>query len=228
MKESIETIKRLWQNPRYKSLIKLGFWLVFFSIVILMIRGANQMSNYSNNSDISTQSDKVKDLANYQNYEFTITITDSNNLITKLVGTYYQNKHYFTCNDKTYYYDGKTLYEVDELNHNLVKIDIVPWQLILYVWDHTIIDDYISQAIPDSETTYNDGNTVNKYHYDTESDILFVKDISTNKSNGIINRIEMNIQQDTLYNVIIDYQHINNIASFNIDYSNFNIIEKSD
>lgn len=93
-------------NPQTKAVISLGFWLLFFIIIIMFARGTN-------NRKIENNGDFIKTSVN--SYEYTY--TDDENVI---YGKVYGNKHLFNMSNHKYYYDGKDVYELNNFDFNKV------------------------------------------------------------------------------------------------------------
>lgn len=125
MKEKYQKFKILWANPKYKAMIKLGGWVVFFIIFFAVAAVTSKMPD--------KKVVKSEEIVNY-------TIMKNNLLNSNLNIKYVINNYYIEgiikdnvltgtleTNDLTtkIKYDGTNLYEVkkdvDTLNNNLMN-----------------------------------------------------------------------------------------------------------
>lgn len=123
IKETKKKLDKLCENPRYKALIKLGFWTVFIIIIAAIVRTKSQITKpveplifEKNNIAIK------KSLKEIKNYEATI-IINHEEIIEKTITenketTIYNNQIYETYENtpdiinKTKYFNPENIYEL--------------------------------------------------------------------------------------------------------------------
>lgn len=104
IKESgvITKYKDLRSNPQTKAIISLGFWLLFFFVIILFTRSTTRVS-----SNLSKKE-------NIYSYEFTYS-----NDVNVIFGKSYNDEKLYTILNQKYYYKDNIIYNVD--GHNLTE-----------------------------------------------------------------------------------------------------------
>lgn len=71
-KSKLEKFKEIWANPRYKALIKLGLYAVFFLTLFLI---AHISSLVNKNNVPKKKSTNVIDVSKYESYKYIYTLT---------------------------------------------------------------------------------------------------------------------------------------------------------
>ena len=111
-KERKQKVKDFLAVKRNKALVKLGFYFLFFLIIILYIRFASRKTTYVPSPSLpDTITTSISNI-NIDNYEFDINY-QINDEIYHIKGQKYGDKYSFTYNDALYYYD-KDLYMIGD------------------------------------------------------------------------------------------------------------------
>lgn len=119
----VSKILEIWKNRRYRGLIILGLWFIFFFFVIMLLRVSAR-----NNQNTPQQTIKTVPniLENIKNYEFQYDITQDD-ITYSINGSYIDDETLFTYNENTYFIKDK-IYIVnnEELQEveNPIEIDI--------------------------------------------------------------------------------------------------------
>lgn len=115
MKEKVSFKEKFnnWYVPRKKTLIKLGFWLLYITLVVIFVRSLISNQNENNVTNLS----KVEQLKTMNNYSFECYYND-----VFYTGVKKDNIEEITIEDKKYYYDG-TWYEIKD--EEKIEIDEV-------------------------------------------------------------------------------------------------------
>jgi len=231
-KENYNKIKKLYDNRRYRALVILGFYAIFFIIVIAMI-------NMSKTEVINKDYEELTTLEKFgkiNNYEYTYKIEqtiDGEIIHHNIDGKRNINKEIFTIenNMNTYYIDNNEIYVVRD--NNKEKVDN-PLNINIWAFQPNNISDFLKSSVLQSTTTDYQNNTIENtyalplryfvkfyFNYEMEDEERFVSIIVTEKNDNII-KIEMdftNIDMSNDYN-IFDY----NKLEFN--YKNIGNVEK--
>lgn len=149
----IQKILEIWGNPRYRSLIILGLYAIFFTFVIMYIRSLNDNSLKS--PKVIDIMEEYKNMDNYQ-YRATIKNTDTKVLIGKVDGSNqilnYNNKDYYIVNDKIYTKEDKYI----ELDEKFLEFDI--WKI-----DPELVNKLLEKGEINSKTEFTDGISAKNY-----------------------------------------------------------------
>ncbi len=118
----ISKIIEIWKNRRYRGLIILGFWFVFFFFVIMLLRvSVKNQENFE--ASIKTIPEILE---NIKNYEFSYEITNDD-INYNINGLYIDNETLFIYNENTYFIKDK-IYIVNNEQlqevENPIEIDI--------------------------------------------------------------------------------------------------------
>jgi len=210
MKEKINKIKELWKIPRYKALLKLVFFGIFFLFIYLFIL---IVSLVNGKTEIITKTT----LENYNemtSYEYTYNINyilNNETLQKKITGTKYNNENIFKILSNKYYIENNFIYDYNtkEVINNLNEYDLLNLET-------NKISELINSSTDKNVTKYNDGKI--KTEYKNENIILI-----TYEENNYIYKIDLDLttllndtnKKITYYNIEINYDNINNITSYN-------------
>ena len=85
IKEFFSKLRELWRIPKFKGIVQLVFWFIFFLVIALIFR-----SKDNNIPDV-----KVDTSVN--SYEYNYQYKEDNNIID-ISGTYYKDKQVFYMN----------------------------------------------------------------------------------------------------------------------------------
>lgn len=151
----IQKFLELWQVPRYRSLIILGLYIIFFVIVISSIK----MQNSNNIKNISIPAvDIMTNYKNMDNYQYNVTIKNDDTVT--LSGKVYKNNQTLLCNDNNYYITNNKIYikqeKYIEQTEKLFEFDI--WK-----FNPVFISNLIEKGIMESKTEFSDGIIAKSY-----------------------------------------------------------------
>lgn len=201
MKNVIENIKEISKKPNGNAIMFFGFYLVFFIILFLVIRGTgNKESLFQEYEKGDTTSSSFNGILS-KNYMFDYKI-NIDGVIYDYYGKRNDNKFSFKFNGNDYYYgDGVVLIN----NGTWVRCDN-PLITAISINEDNFMD-VINSASYDSKTEYEDGrvnynllistNTLNKILNDRDTDYDEVPNsiiISTDKDN-IVNKMELKLNK---------------------------------
>lgn len=226
--EYVKKIIELWNNPRYRSLLVLGLYVIFFAVIIASINSSTP--NISNNSN-----NKIDIIGTYKkmdNYRYKAIIKNENEEI--LIGDVYENKHKITYDNNSYYYNNVYLYKQEENKYKVFNDKLFEFE----IWRLTpsLINDLKQKGNFESKTEYTDGKVANTYKIsvvdfikmyfgdDTEGDGFI--SLTLHEDSERIIKVELDLtpvykqnqfanQYD--YKVTIEYDMINQISPIIVD-----------
>lgn len=230
----IKKFKELWAVPRYRAMIKLGLWVVFFIFVSLYINSLEYVKKgYTNTNDDNEDKEIIEKFKEMNNYNFELTYSGKEKIT--LSGKSYSNRVALTTTNKTYYLENNNLYsikdgfieeKVDQAYIPLTNFYLRPSDIynlislgkldeeIKKVQDNTIINKYLvtNKAIlkhyQDIELQDDDDSSIVVTTYEKNDQIdKVIIDFTTFK------RYEQNYN-DEEYVVTIEYSEINNVLPF--------------
>ena len=226
MKDKINKFLELWHDPKYKSLIKIGLYLLFILILILIVRvkkatyKPNRINNQQNTNINKTIVDKIDSM---KNYEYEIVLNINNNTDT-LKGIKY--------NDINEFENIKTSEKYEIKDNIIYKKGTNEKQDLFYINFNNLslanIKTYLTDENKKSEISYNN-NEIKKEYNIVDFNIInekyankFVK-LNTYENENYIYKIELNIidlmkEKDKNiinYNITINYNNINQIKNYN-------------
>ncbi|MBP3921041.1 MAG: hypothetical protein J6D28_05705 [Bacilli bacterium] len=218
LKEKKQSFDILWDNPRYKSIIKLSIWFILILILSLVVRisNNNEPNKPVQNPDIKETTPKQQ-LQKINNYEAIINI-DEQTLTTKKTN----NKELITYQNNTYYYENNNLI-IGEYNEFIFKtLFFNPNNIYLLI--ENIDEEYT--------TKYKDGTYITNYKVPTK---IFIKNYNNNyieteefinitlEGNKETNKITINLNNIQLIeptininNITINLNNVNNIQEINV------------
>lgn len=204
-------VKESWRDPRKKAIIKLSAYMVFFLVVILMIKGSRSLPNLD-------ESPKVDN-----NYRFTYTLND--NIIVN--GNYDQDIIRYELERQVYYIYDNIYYKLVEntLVNNVnpgLKID----KFLL-----NRLESYLSNSEELYKTEFKDGSIKKGYQMTVEN-FAFIYD---NKE--IIDKNYIDFSVTTSDNQVVEimfnlapyfrnYYNIQSDYNLKISFSDFNSADK--
>lgn len=228
----VKKFLELWNTPRYRSLIILGLYFIFFVFVIATIR-----SGYKNNTTTSvTKKDVLEEYRLLDNYQYKMTIeTDTNKT---LIGQVYKDKQTFTYNNENYYISyGKVYIKNDtyeEIDMPLLDFDV--WR-----FTPTFITNLRLSGKLDATTEYADKSISKTYlvpikvyrdnYYDIDYESGVVSDLEESikltiyQNDTKVTKVELDLTSvysnedtsDSHYFVTIEYEFENQISPIIID-----------
>ena len=210
MKEKINTFKKLWAIPRYKAIIKLILFGIFFLSLYIIMQIMIILSNPSDNKPVKIKvienvsaTDNFKNMSSYE-YTYEINYILNNQNLSKLItGTKYNNKNVFKILNNKYSISNDLIYD----SNNNVVTNLCEYDLINLL-PNNLVNLFVGEK---TETKYSDGKV--KIEYDK---------ITIYEENNYITKIELDLTDEvskinnkiTYYSIIITYSNINNISSF--------------
>lgn len=189
-KSTWKIIKEIWKNPRYRSLITLGIYIVFF-ILIITILGVRDDSS-SDNSDV-IYSDSLKNLYNMTDYEYEYRIKYQNSTgvtYNIIEGKKENDEDKFILNDSINYTIVNDNLYVEDGNVNNLEIDIIKLQP-KYLYDYLQDSNY--NIISSGNETIKEYAVNNINLLNTQVDNIGEINIKTYEEKNKINKIEIDI-----------------------------------
>ena len=215
IKNFFSKFKELWSDRRYRSIIKLSLYFIFFAIIFLFL-GLSTKNEYSY--------DEVVNFEDYVSYEFVTNININDN-IYNLNGERYYEKYKFLYNDEIFnltyediqesYLDKNIInsfnFTPDLINNIINKSELVSEKKIIS--SNQIISEYSI-----SLSKYLDILDFNLSNYDNPD---FISIIVT-ESDNLVTKIELNLtnfyknmEEDYFkYEISISYNNINSVNEF--------------
>lgn len=200
----VKKFLEFWNTPRYRSLIILGLYFIFFMFVIATIRSQHQ-NNYTPSV---TKKDVLEEYRLLDNYQYKMTIESTDN--KTLIGQVYKDKQVLTYNNENYYisygklYTKKDTYE--EVTDTLLDFDI---------WRFTpiFITNLKEKGKLDATTEYADKSKAQTYLVPVSSfiDAYYQKDAEVDST--LSNDIDTNIK-------LIIYQNDTKVIKVELDLTN--------
>lgn len=232
MKEKYAIFKEWKKNPRHKALYQLLCWLVFFFVLYLVAVSGILSPSYTpannNDNEVKLTSNSIDNYGNMVSYEYEYNITyDDTSMIIK--GIVCDNKKYYTIGDISYYDDG-TLYLVNEDNKQLIANPEINLPIRLTEIDRNAIYAWLNDAEVYEKIEYNNGDKVITYIY-TSAEKYEIR-IIAKESEHLIKSLEIDLSQLPLtgnlqvnhLKIDINYTNINNISSYEKNYSGYELI----
>ena len=144
MASFLDILKFIFKNPRYRSILILVLYFLFFSVIILISK-----SN-SDSRTIEEKIDPIDEFKSKQNYQFKVEIDND-----EFEGYYSDDKITFIYNDVDY------VYENDELEPS----EFIYSEILKYI-DTSYIYEIIEKQEIYSKTEYNNSTTSTTYLID--------------------------------------------------------------
>lgn len=213
----VQKYKELRANPKTRSLISLGFWMLFLVVAVLLVR-----STMSSNE---IQSEPVKDeVLEVTNYEFTY----RDNLKT-IFGEVYDDRMIFYFNNGKYYKNGNGIYLVNENSLEVQDMNVSELNLTF-----SVIDDLVSQV----NATEDNGvktylvplsNFIRAYEGNESEDLTEATNynvtIQTYEKDGVVYMVKLDLSNYYLFRglpdmgiITINYYNVNKLNDFSLEY----------
>lgn len=198
IKEFFSKLRELWRIPKFKGIVQLVFWFIFFLVIALIFRSAD-----NNIPDV-----KVDTSVN--SYEYNYQYKEDNNIID-ISGTYYKDKQVFYMNNIKYYYLNNNYYLATTSN-----ITEIPYAI--NEWGYESIKNIIDNNSYSNKIEYEDNV---RYEYNVVSSV-YNSYYNTNYTNDItITVIKDEFIESASINygfgiVDIKYSNINKIKNLDI------------
>ena len=209
----IKELKEMFKNPKKKALAQLGFYLIFFIFVAILLRGADNKPT----KIIEEQKSPVKFYEDMKSYNYKVTYTNIDK-VDVIDGTYVDNISLFTFNNFKYYYE-EDLYIIDNDSYYLMDIEYN----ISKIFNNNLIN-IIEKLEEESKTTYKDGTIVTTYTIDSNKVYNYLFELESNYDNKCTIAITEN--ENEIYNIVIDINNLGlNLTKIEVEYSYMNMIE---
>ena len=199
IKDVFLKLKELWKIPKFKGLIQLLFWVIFFLIVSLLFRSAEKKVDLP--VDINNKIDS---------YEYNYQYKESNNIIN-ISGTYYQDKQVFYMNDIKYYY-------LDNNYYLAVNKELTNMPYAMNEWEYESLKNIMDNNSYSNKIEYID-STLYEYNIGISA---YNNYYNTNYPNNIV--ITIVRKDDKIESASINY----GFGKVEINYSNINKIKNLD
>lgn len=199
IKDFFLKLKELWHIPKFKGVVQLVFWVIFFLIISLMFRSANN------------RVDDIKVDTSTNSYEYNYQYEENDNIIN-ISGTYYKDKQVFYMNDVKYYYLNDNYYLA-----STNKITTMPYAM--NEWEYKSIEKIMDNNSYSNKVEYED---ITSYEYNILSSV-YNKYYNTSYPNDIIMTVSKNDKIDSVSinygfgKVEIKYSNINKIKNLDIN-----------
>lgn len=209
MKEKIEKFKELWAVPRYKAIIELIMFFIFFAVIFLIMF---IMSLFAEEEPIEIKKSTIENFTSMENYEYIYEINyiiNKETLTKEIKGTKYDSTNNFKIlSDKYYIKDNSIFNSNDEIVTNINEYDLIELEPINIV---TKLNEIENKNI----TTYNDGKIKTEYNSDLYSITTYEEDNYIYEIDlDLTNKIKETNNKITYYSIKITYTNINNINSY--------------
>lgn len=206
----------LFKNKRYRALVILMLYIIFFIILASMFKGVN------NNVDVkpSTPVEEKSPLELYcemANYEFKMVYTSDE--IYELTGKTFRDDSYFKINDIEYYYKDSNYYLLSDTS-NSIDLDFDYYNV-------NKICSLISEGKIVNKNENLESNTIeNKYLVNDTNKNIYITTII--KDNDISNVLVDLSDEDKEYIISIEYFNKNKVSNFTSIFNEAKAKEKSD
>lgn len=213
----LSIIKEAWRDPKYKALIKLTMWFIFFLILIMCVRFCQ--NEEIEKPTLDKQEIKITKIEAMKNFEYEIEIKQNQDIIN-VKGIKYSNINDFEIlNTKEKYTikDNLIIKKDNQTNTNPFLFELnslFPDQLKDVLIKENVI----------SEITYQNKETKKEYKIPTFNILTSkpIQDITVYEDENYITKIEIDLSKNmnllhssiTNYYITITYQNINQIQNY--------------
>lgn len=158
--EYIVFIKNMWENKKYRSLLILIMYFIFFFIIITGLRSMYQDSDIDNNS-FSFENIK-EEYNNLTNYSYEIFVNEE----SIIVGNLDNSLNNFTYDNENYTIINNVMYK--EKDDILEKVDLPNDDLILSNFNKIMLDDLV-----DYISNLNKSGVINGDSFELDFDVPY-------------------------------------------------------
>ena len=222
-KEYKESFKKLWNDPKSGSAMKIAIWAFLILILALVVRlnGNNEIEEpvkpIEEKQEIKTPTNEIvlKQLKDINSYEEIITVEKETTETLSL--THANDEDLIIYNNEKYYRkDNLYLLSTNEVIENKLLQDIIYFNV-------NNIKDRLQNVEEDYITVYKDNSYVISYTIPTNEIPSFelLETEATNKINITIsgkeniNKIEINLENYDIKKITLELSNINNIDNIN-------------
>lgn len=136
--EYILFIKKLWNNKRYRSLLVLGLYFIFFFIIIIGLRSNYRSIEDTESNNTSFSFEMIKEsYNNLRDYSYEIFVNDESLINGKLEN----GINNFTYVNEQYTIINNTLYK--SKNDDLKKVNIKDDEIVLSIIDKIMLNNLV-------------------------------------------------------------------------------------
>lgn len=224
-KEYKESFKKIWDDPKIGSIVKLSIWLVLILILSLLVRlnGNSETEEpvkpIEEKQEIKTPTNEIvlKQLKDINSYEEIITVEKEPTETLSLIHA--NGEDLITYNNEKYYNkDNLYLLPTKEVIENRLLQDIIYFNV-------NNIKDRLQNVEEDYITVYKDNSYVISYTVPTNEIPSFelLEQEATNKINITISgkenisKIEINLENYDIKKITLELSNINNIDNLNVN-----------
>lgn len=225
-KEYKESFKKIWNDPKLGSAIKLSIWLILILILALVVRTSDKLKQEEQEIPKQEIIEKIikptneiikKQLQEITSYEENITV--ETDVIETISLTHTNDTDLITYNNQKYYKkDNLYLLETNEIIENKLLTDIIYFNI-------NNIKDRLQNIEEDYITVYKDNSYVISYTIPT-NEIPSFELLETEPTNNIniiirgketINKIEINLENYNIKKITLELFNINNIENIDVN-----------
>jgi len=211
----IKELKEMLKNPKKKALTQLGFYVIFFIFVAILLRGADNKPA----KIIEEQKSPIEFYEDMKSYHYKVTYTNFDK-VDIIDGTYVDNISSFNFNNFKYYYD-EDLYIIDNDSYYLSNIEYNITKIFNNNFK-TIIEDLEEE----SKTTYKDGTIVTNYTIDSNKLYNYLFDLEATYTYDNKCTIIITENENEIHNIVIDLTNLGlNLNKIEVEYSYLDMIE---
>lgn len=224
-KEYKESFKKIWDDPKIGSIVKLSIWLVLILILALLVRlnGNSEIEEpvkpIEEKQEIKTPTNEIvlKQLEDINSYEEIITVEKEPTETLSL--THANDEDLIIYNNEKYYKkDDLYLLSTNGVIENKLLQDIIYFNV-------NNIKNRLQNVEEDYITVYKDNSYVISYTIPTNEIPSFelLEQEATNKINITIsgkeniNKIEINLENYDIKKITLELSNINNIDNLNVN-----------
>lgn len=203
IKSFFHTLKTWFKNPKFKGIVQIIFWVIFFVVVAMIFRSAEKSQKETADIIEKEQNEEVT------SYEYEYQYSDSSNTMI-ISGTYYDNKELFYFNNNKYYLFNNIYYNA--LDNTVVNFDYA-----FNEWSYKSIKNIMDNNSYSNKTSYKSGDV--KYEY-IMNNLIYNNYYGTNYQDDIV--LNITVKENKIGEVVINY----GFASVTISYTNINEIDE--
>ena len=221
-KENFNKIKEIYANRRYRALITLGLYFLFFIFVYLIISSGKPISETDNH----LPSDMIRDFGAITNYEYTYEIEqtiDNEFIYFNITGERDLNKEVFIVeNDSNnYFIENDEIYIIKDNKKEIILDNPIFTDLLKFRPNN--IEKLISSSTLQATTTNHQQNTIIKTYSLTTKD--FVKLHFNNEIDNEEDFISINVTEkdNNIIRIEIDFSNMKNNEEYKINFNKLEI-----
>lgn len=236
-----ETIKKLYQNPKYRALFQLGFYFIFFIFVFIFLNINREASHYYREND---GPDIWAKLNNNYRYNHSIQIKEDAKITSfVLTGQVYNHKNlgYKKTNvdEQQYYIENKDLYLFNTKDQAWIKVManyLIDEDIYQQLINIKTIGSIVTDRTVEYKTEYKDGTIKEGYRLDQEELLALFTTLGLNKiskltmTNDAYMTVDLYFQENEIKKIEVSLNHllwdINEYLTIHLNYDNINEIEE--